>query len=206
MIPSRCCLIQDQASPAHRRTEPDLCFQNCLPFCHSGLRDHLDQYPALGRQCGGDRPCLPRPAARTAPMGDSARRQRRRIAAHYLHPAHHPAHRPAMAESGGSAGPCVDRRQTDRTRGRNENSVAGHASLWKAVQTVAIADVVMSLDNVIAHCCRRERRYPAHYFRSFHQHSTRRFRFGRAGAGHQPLPWLVCGRRPAWLDRWRNIR
>lgn len=32
----------------------------------------------------------------------------------------------------------------------NENTVAGHASLWKAVQTVAIADVVMSLDNVIA--------------------------------------------------------
>jgi YjbE family integral membrane protein len=32
----------------------------------------------------------------------------------------------------------------------SEDSVAGHDSLWKAVQTVAIADVVMSLDNVIA--------------------------------------------------------
>lgn len=32
----------------------------------------------------------------------------------------------------------------------SEDSIAGHDSLWKAVQTVAIADVVMSLDNVIA--------------------------------------------------------
>lgn len=32
----------------------------------------------------------------------------------------------------------------------SEDSVAGHNSLWKAVQTVAVADVVMSLDNVIA--------------------------------------------------------
>jgi YjbE family integral membrane protein len=32
----------------------------------------------------------------------------------------------------------------------DEDSVKGHASLWKAVQTVAIADVVMSLDNVVA--------------------------------------------------------
>lgn len=31
-----------------------------------------------------------------------------------------------------------------------EDSIAGHDSLWKAVQTVAVADVVMSLDNVIA--------------------------------------------------------
>jgi YjbE family integral membrane protein len=29
-------------------------------------------------------------------------------------------------------------------------NIAAHSSLWKAVQTVAIADVVMSLDNVIA--------------------------------------------------------
>ncbi len=29
-------------------------------------------------------------------------------------------------------------------------NVAAHSSLWRAVQTVAIADVVMSLDNVIA--------------------------------------------------------
>lgn len=32
----------------------------------------------------------------------------------------------------------------------SEDSIAGHTSLWKAVQTVAVADVVMSLDNVIA--------------------------------------------------------
>lgn len=32
----------------------------------------------------------------------------------------------------------------------SEDSIAGHDSLFKAVQTVAIADVVMSLDNVIA--------------------------------------------------------
>jgi YjbE family integral membrane protein len=32
----------------------------------------------------------------------------------------------------------------------SEDSIAGHDSLWKAVQTVAVADVVMSLDNVIA--------------------------------------------------------
>lgn len=32
----------------------------------------------------------------------------------------------------------------------DEGSVAGHASLWKAVQTVTIADLVMSLDNVVA--------------------------------------------------------
>lgn len=30
------------------------------------------------------------------------------------------------------------------------DSVAGHSSLWKAVQTVTIADIVMSLDNVVA--------------------------------------------------------
>lgn len=32
----------------------------------------------------------------------------------------------------------------------DEDSIAGHASLWKAVQTVTIADLVMSLDNVVA--------------------------------------------------------
>lgn len=32
----------------------------------------------------------------------------------------------------------------------DEDSIAGHSSLWKAVQTVAIADIVMSLDNVVA--------------------------------------------------------
>jgi len=32
----------------------------------------------------------------------------------------------------------------------DENSIAGHTSLWKAVQTVTIADLVMSLDNVVA--------------------------------------------------------
>lgn len=32
----------------------------------------------------------------------------------------------------------------------NEDTIAGHSSLFKAVQTVAVADVVMSLDNVIA--------------------------------------------------------
>lgn len=32
----------------------------------------------------------------------------------------------------------------------NEDSIAAHDSIWKAVQTIAVADVVMSLDNVIA--------------------------------------------------------
>lgn len=32
----------------------------------------------------------------------------------------------------------------------NEDSIKGHDTIWKAVQTVAVADVVMSLDNVIA--------------------------------------------------------
>lgn len=32
----------------------------------------------------------------------------------------------------------------------NEDSIKAHDSVWKAVQTVAVADVVMSLDNVIA--------------------------------------------------------
>ncbi len=32
----------------------------------------------------------------------------------------------------------------------DEDSIAGHDSLWKAVRTVALADIVMSLDNVIA--------------------------------------------------------
>jgi YjbE family integral membrane protein len=32
----------------------------------------------------------------------------------------------------------------------DEDSIASHSSLWKAVRTVAIADVVMSLDNVVA--------------------------------------------------------
>ena len=32
----------------------------------------------------------------------------------------------------------------------DEDSITGHSSLWKAVKTIAIADVVMSLDNVIA--------------------------------------------------------
>lgn len=30
------------------------------------------------------------------------------------------------------------------------DSIVGHSSLWKAVQTVTIADIVMSLDNVVA--------------------------------------------------------
>lgn len=34
--------------------------------------------------------------------------------------------------------------------GQDENSVAASSKLWKAVQTVAIADIVMSLDNVLA--------------------------------------------------------
>lgn len=32
----------------------------------------------------------------------------------------------------------------------SEDNIAAHGSIWKAVQTVAVADVVMSLDNVIA--------------------------------------------------------
>jgi YjbE family integral membrane protein len=32
----------------------------------------------------------------------------------------------------------------------DEDSIVGHGSLWKAVQTVTIADLVMSLDNVVA--------------------------------------------------------
>ncbi|CAH1654187.1 YjbE family integral membrane protein [Hyphomicrobiales bacterium] len=34
--------------------------------------------------------------------------------------------------------------------GQDEDSVAASSKLWKAVQTVAIADIVMSLDNVLA--------------------------------------------------------
>lgn len=34
--------------------------------------------------------------------------------------------------------------------GQDENAVAASSKLWKAVQTVAIADIVMSLDNVLA--------------------------------------------------------
>ena len=34
--------------------------------------------------------------------------------------------------------------------GQDENSVAASSKLWKAVQTIAIADIVMSLDNVLA--------------------------------------------------------
>ncbi|QEL26542.1 TerC family protein [Bosea sp. F3-2] len=34
--------------------------------------------------------------------------------------------------------------------GQDENSVAASSKLWRAVQTVAIADIVMSLDNVLA--------------------------------------------------------
>ena len=34
--------------------------------------------------------------------------------------------------------------------GQDEGSIAASSKLWKAVQTVAIADIIMSLDNVIA--------------------------------------------------------
>ncbi|MGO4282657.1 TerC family protein [Bosea sp. TAB14] len=34
--------------------------------------------------------------------------------------------------------------------GQDEDSIAASSKLWKAVQTVAIADIVMSLDNVLA--------------------------------------------------------
>src|SRR6478735_2229101 len=34
--------------------------------------------------------------------------------------------------------------------GQDENSISASSKLWKAVQTVAIADIVMSLDNVLA--------------------------------------------------------
>ena len=114
--------------------------------------DHLDQHPSLRRQRRRDRAGLPLAAAAAALLGHPARRRRRRAAAHLLHHHHRADHgrSPFLKLVGGLLLLWIAVKLIVPSEEHGEDSVKAGDTLWRAVWLVTVADIVMSLDNVIA--------------------------------------------------------
>src|SRR5262245_1444582 len=113
-------------------------------------QNHRHQHHPVRRQRGGDCPRLPQSAAARAHVGHSSRRRGRRGAAHYLHGDHSAlVGIPWLQLIGGLLlfWIAVKLLIADEP---DDDSVASGSNLWEAVKIVAIADIVMSLDNVLA--------------------------------------------------------
>ena len=84
-------------------------------------------------------------------IGHHPRRRRRGRAAHLLHRLVQYAPRAALAEAGRRPAAALDRHQAaDRRRRPTRTASTAATIVWEAVKIVAIADIVMSLDNVLA--------------------------------------------------------
>ena len=90
-------------------------------------QDHVDQHPAVRRQCACHRDGMPRAAAAAAVLGHDPRRRRRRPAAHHLHRHRRDVDGAAVPQAGRRTGAALHRGKAAgaRTRGRGRRGRRG---------------------------------------------------------------------------------
>ena len=114
-----------------------------------GARDHRHQHPVVGRQRGGDRARLPQPAAEAAALGHLLGRDRRRRAADRPHVLRGELLQLPYLKLVGAALLLWIGIKLIAEEDGGEHDVEASDRLVAAVKTVIVADLVMSLDNVI---------------------------------------------------------
>ena len=182
--------------------------------------NHLDQHPSLGRQRGGHRAGVPLAAAAAAVLGHSAWCWRCRCCCASSSPSSSPRSwaSPFLKLVGGLLLLWIAVKLIVPSDEHGEDSVKAGDTLLRAVWLVTVADIVMSLDNVIAIAAAAETaaaRVDLAHALEHQDHSDRLRPCDLGAADHrrqhaadgaaQPLPDPgLGGRGPARLGRRRD--